>query len=256
MAGKYVSKPSKKIIAAWIFLAVALVAGAVGIVAAKYIANYQKEAEIHASSFHFSSNLLEYGTKPELTVFDSGNHSVEFYLYNYQKENTALVSDLEIPYTISVSQGWNVAVTDAQGNAVTELKLPAETATYHKVTVTGTTSNSVDVVVTSTDPYVLELAAEFTLEPAQGAVYSVADKGDYCVMTISTYDYAGNVAVTWNAATHSPDNTNPLMAAWVDSAAISTGSFTAEAFHTYTLIFVESQPGNYTAHNFTVTTGV
>ncbi len=256
MAGKYATQPNKKSITAWILVAVALIAGAVGIVAAKYIANYQKEAEIHASSFHFSSNYLEYDAAPEYTLLDTGSHSVEFLLYNYQKENTALVSDMEIPYEISVSEGWSVAVTDAQGNPVTERKLPANTATHHTVTVTraAPTGSTVYVTVTSTAPYTMELAAEFILEASQGVTYSVTDMGDYDVMTVYANHYAGSVSVGWDSDTHSPDNANPLMSAWTDTA--ESGSFTAEAFSVYTFIFVENQPDSYTADNFIVTSGV
>lgn len=250
MAGKYCKKTKNHI--ALILVVLLLIAGTTGIVAAKYIANHQKEAEIHASSFHFSSDSLEYGAVPAYTVFDDGSHSVAFSLYNYQKENIAQISDMEIPYTVQVSEGWSVQI---QGSAATQQELPGGIATEHKVILTRESagSESVDVTVTSNAPYEMELKATFTLMPLGDATYTVTDAGDYAVMTIHTNSYAGDIEIDWNPENHSPDNTNPLMASWTDT--FSADTFAAEAYSVYELIFVENQPVSTTNNDFAVTTG-
>ena len=238
-----------------------LVVGAISFAAAKYVSNHKKEAEIHASNFHFSSDYLEYGTQPEWTVSDWASNQVQFRLYNYQKENIAQISETDILYQIKLSgNGWTATVTDEAGNAVAAdngvYKMPANAErTYHQVTLTYSGSavpEKVAVDVETTSPYKMNLEAVFVLATADGIEFTVEDQGNYNVITIKTNQYSGNVVVEWSD-THSPDNTCAEMMTWRD--ADRKGIFTAKPYTVYTLIFVETQAGQYREADFSIEEG-
>lgn len=222
-----------------------LTVGTVGFVAARYIANYQKEAEIHASDFHFSSNYLQYNSTPEYSVSDWSTKGVNFLLYNHEQENTALISDTAIQYKIGVSDDWTVTVTDANGNAVQKAadgKYTLEASavlSHHKVTLSYTGNGSpedVAVSVTSTNPYSKALNAKFRLTTEKGFEYTSEDKGDYVVVTLQTNSYYGSVYVNYGS-NFAPDNTNAYMRTWTGSQA---NAMTVQDFSVYELIFVKT----------------
>lgn len=263
MADKYCAgnkRMHKKRYMAIILVALLLLAGAAGIVAARYISEYKKETEIHASNFHFSSDYLKYvatgETVPQYTVSDWGSHSVWLQLFNYEQENVSLVSDTQIQYTITVSADWSVTVSDTQGVIVPEGDVytmgTGVTAHSVKLTYTGKEAQPGDLTVTvaSKEPYEKKLEAKFHFSTKRGIEYTVADKDDYDVITITTNDYYGTVNVSWDATKHSPDNTNVLMGTWNDKN--QTGSFTANEYTTYTLIFVENTAGVYGKDDFKI----
>lgn len=239
-----------------ICLVVLLVAGAIGFAAAKYVSNYRKEAEIHASNFHFSSNYLAYGEVPEYTVSDWGTHKVEFLLFNYQVENTALVSETDIVYRITCPEGWDVVVSDANGAEVVSVSgaytMPVSTTrTSHKVTLSYSGQgdpSELSVKVSAERPYSMELSGKFLLNTKHGMEYEVEDKGNYNILTIRTNDYYGTVTVGWSAA-HAPDNTCDYMGTWIGT---TSGTLSVDEFTTYTLIFVENIDGTYDEAAFTV----
>lgn len=234
-----------------VLAAVLLIVGAVGFAAARYVSNNQKEAEIHASNFHFSSNYLsDDETAAQFDVSDWGSHDVAFYLFNYEQENIALVSDSDIIYKISAPEDWSVQVQDATGNVLEpngngEYTMEKSMVkTFHCVTLrySGTgTPGSAKVTVESTVPYKKTLQAIFNLTTKKGLEYKIEDKGDYKLITISTNDYYGTVTVTWDPAYHSPDNTCDYMGSWRNEN--PTGTLTVTEYTTYTLIFVENQAG-------------
>lgn len=239
----------------WIIMglvALLLVVGAAGFVAAKYISNYQQEAEIHASDFHFSSNYLKYiandSVVPEYTVSDWGDHAVTFQLYNYEAENVALISDSEITYKIEVGSDWTVSVKDATGKEVTAdngiYTMDASTAAMsHSVTLTYEDDEpaTVEVSVKSTAPYSKELKARFNLSTKKGVEYTVEDKGDYDVVTIKTNNYYGPITVEWTE-NHAPDNTCDYMGTWIN---VNKGIIDATEYKTYELIFFENTADDY-----------
>lgn len=255
--GKFTTPKKKK--TAIVLMALVLILGAVSFAAAKYVSNHRKEAEIHASNFHFSSDYLAYSEVPEFTVSD-WSRDIRFRLFNYELENAALISDTDILYAITVSNDWSLSVTDSQGNPVTaadgSYTLPrSDSHSYHLVTLsykgTGKTPTA-EVTVLSSSPYSKELKAIFKAATEAAVTYTVDDKGHYAVVTIHTNQYAGPITVGWDAGNHSPDNTNDLMAAWTGAA---TGTFSAKEFSTYTLIFTENQTHSSQKNDFTVGTG-
>jgi len=248
-------------------MALTMVLGAISFAAARYVSNYRKEAQLHASSFHFSSDYLAYDsgnamTTPKIKVSDWGERNVQFHLYNYEKENVALIADTDILYSILVNDGWDVSVSDSQGTAVEPdtngsytLKR-SDNQSYHLVTLTyhGTDElPKADVTVASSSPYTKVLKASFIAATAKRVSYSVSDKGHYAELTIHTNQYYGPVTVTWDKEKHSPDNTDPLMVQWWDGN--ESGIIpNAQEFTTYTLIFFENQNYVSTSNDFTITT--
>ena len=249
-----------------VLVAIPLILGVVGFAAAKYVANYQKEAEIHASNFHFSSDYLRYaesnGQPAEIAVSNWGQKDVRFHLFNYEVENVALLSETDIAYKIDLSddEAWTVSVTDSTGNLVNPVDgsytlLQSDSPSSHLVTLTYTGTEEipqVTVKVTSTDPYTKTLTAKFTATTKKGIEYSVSDKGNYTELTISTNQYYGDIQVEWDPEFHSPDNTNEGMQLWMDSK--KSGTMTVREFTTYTLVFLENKTHESVKTDFTLTT--
>jgi hypothetical protein len=231
--------------------ALLLVVGTIGFAAAKYVSNNEKEAEIHASNFHFSSNYLKVDGVPEYNVSDWGSNSVVFYLFNYEQENTALVSDCDISYKIIAPANWDVTV---EGETLKDGVYTMEQGeSFHRVSLTykeNDKPNPAEVTVESKAPYKKILKAKFNLTTKQGIEYTVDDMGDYAVVTISTNDYHGAVTVGWNPATHSPDNNCSLMINWRDNK--STEVINVMEYTTYTLIFVETTGGTFDSDDFKI----
>ena len=167
---------TKKIIIA--LAALLLLAGVVGPVAARYVSNYRKEAQIHASNFHFSADYLSYvaegDTAPKYSVSSWGREEIQFCLYNYELENIAQVSETDIFYklTLSESENWEITVYDQQNQPVQPEKglyklSRGVSPTYHRVCLkyTGTAVPAVvEVSAVAKKPYSMTLAAEFTLD--------------------------------------------------------------------------------------------
>ena len=96
------------------------------------------------------------------------------------------------------------------------------------------------------------MRAKFNLATKKSFEYTVEDKGNYAVVTISTNDFYGSISLTWNPETHSPDNTSlPQMAGWQD--AFPTGTMPVLEYTTYTLIFVEKGNQDTKSNNFVIT---
>ena len=225
----------------------------VGGLAAKYVTERKYEAEMLSSDFHISSNYLqEVDEDAAYTVSDWGEHGIEILLFNYEKENVTSISGTDMKYKVEVPANWDVTVTDDIANSIAVdgngdyTFEKSDVKASHKLllsyTGTGEPSETILVIVTTTNPYKKTLAATFTLEGKRGAEYKVEDNGDYCVVTIYTNDYAGDMKVTWDDA-FAPDNTNPLMKNWKTD---TTDDYLMdlEANTTYELIFVEHESTN------------
>lgn len=239
----------RRIIVAEIMVLFLVVLGA-GILA-RYISSNKKKAEMLSSSFHFTSNYLEEEAETAYTISD-WMEGITIQLYNYEKENVALIAEEGISYKVDTGADWNVSVTDETGSDVvcTEgglYSMPGgdkRRSQTLKLVYTGTgTPENVSVKVTAVSPYSKTLQADFTLSGKADPDYTVEDKGNYCLVTVRANNYSGTITVNWDKDSFSPDNTNPIMEDWRDEK--ETGSFAAEPYTAYELIFVKNANGEY-----------
>ena len=244
--GKRVDQSRKKNRAALIAAALLVVLAVTGVILARYVSSNRQRAEMLSSDFYISSNYLE-TTGAEYTVTDTGN-GVTFQLYNFAKENVALISSEPIRYKIE-APNWIVTVKE-DGVTVTPdgdgvYTFTAGGKKSHSVNLmpdSGADPKKVQVKVKSVTPYEEELSALFHLEGKTLPDYSIADNGSYVTVTIHSNDYNGAVVVLWTEA-FSPDNTNPIMVSWTDDN--QPGNMTLTAHTTYSLIFLKNTTAAY-----------
>ena len=242
------SSRRNKIIAV-ILLALLAAAAVTGVVAAKYISDNQRKAEIHASEFHFSSDCLEIGGGT-LDVSDWDTKEIVFRLYNYEKENVAQISGVAIGYKIMVPNGWEInsvkteqgTWVNAAGGVYTMAKRGDRSA--HIVTmryVGDGQPDSATVTVATVSPYEKTLEGTFRISTKSDPTFTVEDQGSAVRLTIYSNNYAGQIRVQWPQGQASPDNVNADvdMSAWSNDNASVGEVFTAEAHHTYTLYFMK-----------------
>lgn len=246
-----------------ILAVILLLALTTGGLVARYVTQNKREAQMVADEFYISSNYLEIveSENEEPKVINVGGwgaeKSFEFQLYNHQKENLALIAAKNISYRINLENNSNdwVYLVEHNGQEVTAndgiyiLPGDGETRVTHTITLkyTGTTDEGnvspLKVSVETVDPYTQELSAEFQLTNLVEPQYKIEDKGEYCLITIHSNDYYDNIEVRWDRAKFSPDNTSSISASWKDSNVAddgkSVGSFQADPYHTYELIFVK-----------------
>lgn len=237
-----------------------------GIVAAKYASAKEQEAEIHAYGFHFSSDYLEAGGAT-LSVSDWDTQGIVFRLYNYEKENTAQISDTAMDYELTVPDGWQIdSVKTDQGERVSAVNSVytmevSDTCAAHIVTLkyvgNAQPADAVEITAATVSPYEKELKATFQLSSQNGPTFTAVNEGGAVCLTIYSNNYAGPVVVKWPQAEASPDNVNSDvdMSAWQNSHASSGETFTAEAHHTYTLYFMKNHDNDISESEFSVERG-
>ncbi len=255
---------SKKIIVA-VLLGLLAAAALMGLAVAKYVAGNRRAAEIHASGFHFSSDYLETeGAARNVSDWDA--QGVVFRLYNYEKENTAQISDTAVDYRITVPDGWQISSVKTDGgdrvSAVNGVYTMAKSdiGYAHTVTVKYVGSgrpDSVEITAAAVSPYEKELKAVFRLPDRSEPAFTVTDCGGAVRMTVYSNNYAGPILVKWPQAKVSPDNVNADvdMSAWLTEEGADGRTFTAEAHHTYTLYFMKVDDGEIAESEFSVERG-
>lgn len=228
---------SKKAIKGVVLLLLLLVAASATMVAAKYVKEKQYQAEAYSAGFFVSSDYLT-KTGPTYEITESGNtFAIEF--YNYEKENVAKISQMDVYYTVEVPSGWSYTVSDENGNNVGQYSgsyiLPqSEMATKHILTITHN-GESGTVKVHTTKPFAQSILATFIPSGNQIPNYSIHNKGTHCVVKIETNDYAGEITINWDAEICAPDNTNPNMRDWLNSK--PSRVFVVQEHTAYELIF-------------------
>ena len=236
-------------------IALVLIACLVGSVVAKYMAEERELAEVLSDSFHISSDYLEKKTTSnpdakQYTVTDWGYHEdyqIAFKLYNYEKENVALISAKDIHYNIN-AEGWRITVKDKNGSVIAPsdgvYTLSSDGTTRNEYTVylkrIVDTTTTAAVVVSTVDPFATSLFAVFELKGDHGYSVDFEDHTNYVKVIIDTNNYNGDLSVSWNDD-FSPDNTHPMMKDWRDSSKPET--FTVEEQSTYELIFFKNSTG-------------
>ncbi len=238
MGGKFKKTANKRPLLLGGILALAGLLSVTGAMAA-YRMEMQHQAEIISADFHISSNYLE-ADAPVYAVSDWAG-GIEIEVYNYEKENIAMVAAEDITYEVSVSseafQVTEAAGTLEKGNPEADdlgrkskiLKLvPKDSSAAPGV---------VQVTLTTKTPFKKVLSASFQLTGTQLPVRTQTDYTTHQLVTITTGQYHQSITLTW-PDTLAPDNTHALMSEWKNAASGNTSyTFQAEAFTTYELIF-------------------
>ncbi len=227
---------------------------------AKYRTEMHRQSEMIAADFHISSDYLEAIEKSyEVSDWADG---IDILLYNYEKENIRQIASEDITYTVKVEgSGFSCEVYDAQGNQISantdgDYILPSNNRNRVEQTLKivpnkNVTANEVKLIVEATAPFTKTLTATFKLTGTQQPVMEVTritDNGDYYLATIRTGQYRGEITLTWNEALV-PDNTIEEMRDWQKN----NGSFQADTFTTYQLIFFNPQKAE--SHGLTMSAG-
>lgn len=213
-----------------------------GGIAAKYRTDQQKQAEAIAAEFHFTSDLLEEKmAEYQITNWSSG---FDIQLYNYEKENMALVSNEDISYNVIVEPADKWQCEDGLTGKLTGKSSAKNTLNIHpKSGAVINQKDEVTVTVKSTAPFSKELSAKFILAsksmPENQLVSNSKDENQWR-LTVRTNDYSGMVNISWPKDELCPDNTNEYMSKWKND-----GSETLEvkANTTYELVFLRSTEG-------------
>ena len=202
---------------------------------AKYTTERKKSVEMKSKNFHFTSNYLE-EDGANYTVVDWGQ-GFDIDLFNYEKENLALMTNDDITYTISISDDWIYTVDGKTSTSYTMEESSTRTSdTIHVKPTNAITQGSVTVTVTTTSPFEKTLSATFTVSGKKSPEYTMEDQNDgTALLTIKTNDYSGSVTINWTEDEFTPDNTDGNMTEWIDSN--ETGSITVKKNTTYELLF-------------------
>ena len=199
---------------------------------AKYRSDNQKQAEMIASQFHVSSDYLEEnGATYEITDWQDG---FDIQLYNYEKENVALISEDDITYTVQLSDNSKWLCHDQKKGKITK----STEKTSQKIRITpqagAAEGDKVTVTVHITEPFTKTLSATFTMKGKNEPEYSLTDQENGTVLlTVQSNGYNGDITIKWNENKYAPDNTNILMESWTGSS----HALTVQKNTTYTLLF-------------------
>lgn len=234
-----------------------IIAAAVTVVMARYIASQRKAAYMTSEKFHISSNYLK-EDGAEWTVSDWGS-GFDIEINNYEVDNLANIAEVDMVYTVSVSDGW---LYSEDGTTSTSYTLPTSaertTQTLHVAPRNSTTGGDVTVTVTTTSPYKKTLSATFHVVGKKTPDYTIEDQGDGSVLiTIHTNDYAGTETIKWDAAKYSPDNTNETIRTFYDSNigtdGLSYGTIDVASNSTYSFLFFTTSGSDLEGTGTTIT---
>ena len=217
-------------------LAVLLIGG----LTARYIFSNKQKAEMTSSQFHVTSDYLEEGGANYNITNWGGGFNIQ--LYNYEKENLALVSEEQINYQVEISDSTKWECSTDTGNGVLEGNGVRRSNTLTVTPKTGVSINQNDTVtVKTTEPYVKELKATFTVTskrlPENDLTQSVNDANQWHLV-IKTNDYVGTITVTWPEDSICPDTTNAYMSGWSNNG---SNNLTVQENTTYDLVFLRSR---------------
>ncbi len=241
MDAKHLFKHKKRVPpAAWICLTLAVLLVGTGAIFAKYRSEMKKQAEMIAAGFHISSDHLEEGGAT-YSVSHLAQNPIVIKLYNYEKENIAQISQVDMKYKVTVNGGF-ATIQNETNNTLTpndggeyEMGISTDKA-EHTLTITPN-SSLVTVTVTTTSPYKKTLTAKFELTASSlTAQKKLKNMGSYCILTIYSNQQSGEKTLKWPEGLI-PDNTNAIMRNWLDTAGGHSGTFTMNDYTTYELIF-------------------
>lgn len=185
---------------------IALTAGLVAGVSAKYVHRTETPGQAAAANFYFVSDLLDGQTHTVTATEADGTASIIFCLQNHA--DALRYSEVDIAYTVTVDDA-NVGVSQASGTL--------EKGEDHDVSITLSglqPGKTYKVTAKATAPYAKELTGTIVVAAMDNTVhYQTKDRDAYLEVTVWTVDYSGQVELTYPAGLI-PDNTNPVMRDW------------------------------------------
>ena len=208
---------------------------------AKYVYDNKNNAQMLSSDFHFTSNYLE----EDKVTYDINNwqDGFDIELYNYEKDNKALISNTDINYTVTVetsNPNGNWGCDDVNGGVMTKSSTKSSNILKLKKSVNAKQGDKVTVTVKTTYPFVKTISATFVLSTVDSPSYSVDDNNDGTVtLTIKSNDSDSLVNISWDSDYYDPDSTNKYMSTWSDNA--QSGTLQTEKNTTYKLIFFKNK---------------
>ena len=199
----------------------------------KYVLELEEDNVQEAANFYFENNIAN---ENEDTTYDLGswnieeNYTVEFSMTNY--ENKLLYTDEDIIYTIETSvmneegeetDEISAIIYDDENNSITGNQT-LEGGTYSENTYNLVISSSsagegeefeVNLVLTSSTPYVKSFTTTFNLTAEESEKYSVSlselEDEEYDILIITTYELDGDVEFTYDNSKYVLDVSDEIL---------------------------------------------
>lgn len=240
MRNSKIKRNKNSIIAVVLVTLVVLVAVSASLIA-KYVFDNKNNAQMLSSDFHFTSNYLE--EKQARYEINNWQNGFDIELYNYEKDNKALISNTDIKYTVTVntsSSSGSWGCEDPNGGVLKKSSTKSSNTLNLIKSVNAKQGDKVTVTVKTTYPFVKTISAEFILSTVDSPSYTIDDNNDGTVtLTIKSNDSESTVNVSWDKDYYDPDSTNKYMTSWSNNS--GTGSLTLEKNTTYKLIFFKNK---------------
>ena len=230
------SKKSQKLI---FFLIAVLMAGLLtGGLLAKYRSDNQKQAEMIAAQFHVSSDYLaENNPSYDITDWQTG---FDIQLYNYEKENAALISENEMTYTVELSGTSNWDCVDTHNGKIEKNSAKQSQSIRIVPKTTAGAGEKIKVTVKILQPFTKTLSATFHIQGKNEPDYSIHDQKDGTVLlTIQSNSYDREITISWDSEKYAPDNTNAQTESWRSSPQ----TLSVQKNTTYELLFFKKSVG-------------
>lgn len=130
----------------------------------------QRKLRTAEQHFFFSSDYLAAEAAAHTVL--SQDDLVEVRLFNYEKENTASCCGADIAYTVTVSDGWQLAVVSRTGEPMQPdpnacyIMAQTDVPTWHTLQLTRTDplQTTVEITVQTTAPAAKTLQGSFSLK--------------------------------------------------------------------------------------------
>ncbi len=174
---------------------------------AKYLSNSVQYHQKSSQSFFFTSDLLD-SSSEKIHLFDQGGKTFSVYLYNYDylKNNSVYITDVNISYNVSTSGISGITLSNSSGtitgssgvknSAKIDITIPSSYTDGAEFTITAST----------TSPYTKTLTKTFVLHKKKsGNSYIINDTvgSNYATLIIKTEAGIAANALTfdWTAST-------------------------------------------------------
>lgn len=248
----------RKKLAGALLLLICITSMLAGYVTAKYKFQKVEEPLYTAEAFYFESDLLSNSQIVPSYTYRAGSDLIQVSLYNYA--DSLRYSEGDLSYRVEVTDAAGQPVTDISGNPVADVTGTIAAGQTGEAVIKFSDLPAGNYVVTATaeGKYQKILRGNFTLAPTDKDItYTVSDSAGSPVLllTVTTKDYSGNVALFWPEGT-APDSTDSWFAG-IDSG-YGGGSCTMSfSNHSeYTFQFFKKDPASvYDASQFQVKKG-